>query len=61
MRNEIQELPAPRARVLTYADFQQLAELPPAVAWFASIDNPHTRRAWQHDSRTTMHRARDHA
>lgn len=34
---------------LTTADFQQLAEVPPAIAWFANIDNPQTRRAYQND------------
>lgn len=38
---------APRA--LTYQAFQQLAEVPPALTWFANIDNPQTRRAYQND------------
>jgi integrase/recombinase XerD len=40
-------LPAPRA--LTAHDFHQLAAVPPAIAWFANIDNPQTRRAYQAD------------
>jgi integrase/recombinase XerD len=36
-------------RVLTAAQFHQLAEVPPALTWFANIDNPRTRRAYQSD------------
>lgn len=36
-------------RRLTAAQFQHLAEVPAAVEWFASIDNPRTRRAYQGD------------
>ncbi|MCS3471748.1 hypothetical protein M2401_005512 [Pseudomonas sp. JUb42] len=32
-------------RRLTAAQFQNLAEVPAAVEWFANIDNPRTRRA----------------
>jgi integrase/recombinase XerD len=39
----------PVPRVLTAHDFHQLADVPPAVAWFANIDNPQTRRAYQND------------
>lgn len=34
---------------LTAAEFQLLAEVPAAVEWFANIDNPRTRRAYQGD------------
>lgn len=34
--------------------FQPLAEVPPAVAWFANIDNPRTRRAYEGDLREFM-------
>jgi integrase/recombinase XerD len=34
---------------LTTADFYQLAAVPPVIAWFANIDNPQTRRAYQAD------------
>jgi hypothetical protein len=37
-------VPAPRA--LTTHDFHQLAAVPPAIAWFANIDNRRTRRAY---------------
>ena len=36
-------------RRLTAAEFQHLAEMPAAVEWFANIDNPRTRRAYQND------------
>lgn len=35
--------------LLTAAQFQQLAAVPPALTWFANIDNPQTRRAYQND------------
>lgn len=38
-------------RRLTAAEFQGLAEVPPALEWFANIDNPRTRRAYQVDLR----------
>lgn len=34
---------------LTAAEFQHLAAVPAAVEWFANIDNPRTRRAYQND------------
>ncbi|RMV31625.1 hypothetical protein ALP12_200451 [Pseudomonas savastanoi pv. phaseolicola] len=36
-------------RRLTAAQFQQLAAVPSAVEWFANINNPRTRRAYQID------------
>ncbi|HJU99497.1 MAG TPA: tyrosine-type recombinase/integrase [Burkholderiaceae bacterium] len=42
--------PAPSGK-LTTVQFQQLAEVPPAIAWFANIDNPRTRRAYESDQR----------
>ncbi|MEB0222258.1 tyrosine-type recombinase/integrase, partial [Pseudomonas sp. AB12(2023)] len=36
-------------RRLTAAEFQQLAAVPSVVEWFANIDNPRTRRAYQSD------------
>ena len=36
-------------RRLTAAEFQQLASVPAAIEWFANIDNPRTRRAYQGD------------
>ena len=36
-------------RRLTAVEFQHLARVPAAVEWFANIDNPRTRRAYQND------------
>ncbi|POP74131.1 tyrosine-type recombinase/integrase [Pseudomonas syringae] len=36
-------------RRLTAVEFQQLARVPSAVEWFANLDNPRTRRAYQND------------
>lgn len=36
-------------RRLTAAEFHQLAAVPAAAEWFANIDNPRTRRAYQGD------------
>lgn len=41
-------------RLLTAAEFQQLAEVPAEVEWFANIENPRTRRAYQIDIRDFM-------
>jgi integrase/recombinase XerD len=59
MRNEFepasQLVPAtPASRGLTAADFHQLADVPPAIAWFANIDNEQTRRAYQNDVQEFM-------
>jgi len=40
---------APAQQALASAEFHQLADVPPAVTWFANIDNPQTRRAYQAD------------
>ena len=37
----------PADRLLTAAEFQKLADVPPEVEWFANISNPHTRRAYE--------------
>src|SRR6516225_6920099 len=34
-------------RLLTAAEFQSLADVPPELEWFANITNPSTRRAYQ--------------
>lgn len=36
-------------RRLSAREFQQLANVPAAVEWFANIDNPRTRRAYKND------------
>jgi integrase/recombinase XerD len=40
---------APTSRALTPAASHQLADVPPALTWFANIDNPQARRAYQND------------
>jgi len=42
-------LQVPGERRLTAAEFQSLAEVPAAAEWFANLDNPRTRRAYQGD------------
>jgi site-specific recombinase XerD len=45
----------PTARgLLTRKEFQQLADVPAEVEWFANIDNKRTRRAYQIDLRDFM-------
>lgn len=39
---------------LTTVQFQQLSDVPPAMTWFANIDNPQTRRAYQKDLQDFM-------
>ncbi|MDH1443845.1 hypothetical protein N5O88_16500 [Pseudomonas sp. GD03721] len=36
-------------RRLTASEFQKLTKVPAAVEWFANLDNPRTRRAYQGD------------
>jgi site-specific recombinase XerD len=40
--------------VLSAAEFQGLAVMPPEMEWFASIESPHTRRAYQQDIQEFM-------
>ena len=44
---------APYSALSTH-EFHQLAAVPPALTWFANIDNPQTRRAYQNDVREFM-------
>src|SRR5262245_1290716 len=37
----------PSNRILTASEFQQLADVPPEIEWFANISNRSTRRAYQ--------------
>ena len=46
---EASSVVALKERRLTAAQFQSLAEVPVAAQWFANLDNPHTRRAYQGD------------
>jgi hypothetical protein len=45
---------APTERLLTAAEFQRLAEVPPEVKWFANITNRSTRRAYENAFRDFM-------
>src|SRR5690242_5573989 len=36
-----------KSRSLTAAEFQGLADVPPAVEWFKNLDNDHTKRAYK--------------
>ena len=40
---------APENRLLTREEFHGLAQVPPELEWFANIENPRTRRAYQID------------
>jgi site-specific recombinase XerD len=42
------------SRTLTAAEFHQLAAVPAEAEWFANLDNPRTRRAYQIDLRDFM-------
>jgi integrase/recombinase XerD len=42
------------SRLLTAAEFQSLADVPPEVEWFANIENENTRRAYRHDAHDFM-------
>jgi site-specific recombinase XerD len=46
--------PAFGERILTAVEFQTLADVPPEVEWFANIENPNTRLAYQNDVRQFM-------
>ena len=40
---------APGDRLLTREEFHTLKSVPPETEWFAGIDSPNTKRAYQHD------------
>ena len=51
------QLPAgilPANRLLTAAEFHQLADVPPEVEWFANLSNAHTRRVYENAIRDFM-------
>jgi integrase/recombinase XerD len=49
-------LPTPVSQgLLTRKEFQQFADVPPELEWFANIDNARTRRAYQIDLKDFMH------
>jgi integrase/recombinase XerD len=39
--------PARVSRLLTAAEFHQLADVPPEVEWFANLTNLHTKRSYE--------------
>jgi hypothetical protein len=43
-----------KSRLLTAAEFQRLADVPPEVEWFKNIRNPHTKRAYRNAIRDFM-------
>jgi integrase/recombinase XerD len=45
---------APAERLLTAAEFQRLADVPPEIEWFANIRNRSTRRAYENAIRDFM-------
>jgi integrase/recombinase XerD len=50
--SDAHQLPTPIApsrvsRILTAAEYQKLADVPPEVEWFANLTNAHTRRAYE--------------
>jgi len=46
--------PARASRLLTAAEFHQLADVPPEVEWFANLTNPNTKRAYENAIRDFM-------
>src|SRR5580698_8571243 len=43
-----------KTRLLTSAEFQRLAEVPPEAEWFKNIRNPATKRAYENAMRDFM-------
>ncbi len=54
MSNQIPLVLRNGERILTSAEFNTLADVPPEVEWFANLENPNTRRAYQNDLRHFM-------
>jgi integrase/recombinase XerD len=50
----VQQASRDKSDNLTNVQFHQLAEVPAALTWFANIDNPQTRRAYQNDLQEFM-------
>jgi integrase/recombinase XerD len=44
----------PSGRALTAPEFLRLADVPPEAQWFANLDSPQTRRAYQNDLQAFM-------
>lgn len=53
-KNPSRNLVSVDRRLLTAAEFQNLANIPPEAEWFANIENPRTRRAYQIDIQDFM-------
>jgi site-specific recombinase XerD len=51
---DVTNIPTQRGIVLSAAEFRGLADMPPELEWFASIESPHTRRAYESDIRGFM-------
>jgi len=47
MVNAVASLSAKNGPLLTAAEFQRLADVPPEIEWFANLSNPSTRRAYE--------------
>ena len=54
MPNRLTQVARADSRQLTAAEFHQLGNVPPEAEWFANLDNPRTRRAYQIDLRDFM-------
>lgn len=54
MPNRLISVARAASRQLSAAEFQQLGNVPPEAEWFANLDNPRTRRAYQIDLRDFM-------
>jgi site-specific recombinase XerD len=52
--NRLTQVARADSRQLTAAEFHQLGKVPPEAEWFANLDNPRTRRAYQIDLRDFM-------
>lgn len=54
MPNRLTQIARADSRQLTAAEFHQLSNVPAEAEWFANLDNPRTRRAYQIDLREFM-------
>lgn len=52
--DELQRLQEVANRLLTAAELQGLADVPPEVEWFANLENANTRRAYRVDVQDFM-------
>jgi site-specific recombinase XerD len=54
MSTQVSTRTQPANRLLTAAEFHQLADVPPEVEWFANLSNPNTRRVYENAIRDFM-------